>query len=86
MACVLFVFEVCLAMALHFLQLKAQAGQTVKFTGFIVAEDRTKPDPAKIEALCNFPAPRTSQTSRATSDWLINLANLSQTWNNFWGH
>ena len=37
---------------------KAQVGQEVKFAGFMVGSEGIKADPAKVEAIKEFPAPK----------------------------
>ena len=55
---VLMVMEQCHKNGIELSASKAQVGTEVKFAGFIVKKDGTKPDPVKIEAIPNFPVPK----------------------------
>ena len=55
---VVMVMERCRAHNITLSAAKAQVGPEVKFAGFMVGSDGIKADPAKVEAIKEFPAPK----------------------------
>ena len=55
---IVMVLDRCRANHITLSEPKARVGTEVKFAGFIVSHNGIKADPAKIEALKNFPAPK----------------------------
>ena len=52
------VFDICFESGITLSIDKLIVADTVPFAGFIVSTDSIKPDPAKIDAISKFPAPK----------------------------
>jgi len=53
---------------------KAEVGEQVKFAGFIVTAEGTKPDPAKVKAIKDFPTPTCTRDIRSFLGLAVQLA------------
>ena len=49
------IMEACLVNGTTLSAFKAQIGQIVMFSGFIVGQEGTRPDPVKVETIRKFP-------------------------------
>ena len=64
-------FEACRAQNITISYKKLQVGQEIKFAGYIIGKNGIKPDPAKIQAIEDFPTPKDLSTLRS----FLGLAN-----------
>lgn len=55
---------------------KIEIGNEIKFAGFIISDQGTRPDPTKLEAIKNFPAPKNIKEVRS----FMGLANQLAKW------